>query len=536
MKKLIITSSIIFWSFTGLFAQIIHNDGAYITSQSGSYWVVDYGNVTLKSESSTNPVNMANLSIAADASLTIPPLNYLTVSGTLTNSAGNAGLVIQSDATGTGSLIHNSANVAATVNRYISGNAEAWHFISSPVSGQAITGSWTPTGTYGDGSGYDFYAYSEPTNMWLNQKVGANTISSFNVGQGYMIAYQASNPTKTFAGNLNNGTTSIAITKSGTSAYAGANLVGNPYASSIDWKAATGWTRTNLVSNGGGYDLYIWNQTENNYGVYNSASGTDAGTNSTSRYIGPMQGFIVAAASSGNLIMDNNVRVHNNAGTWLKNTESESNAIRIKAISENGYGSDEAIVEYGHSGNTGGAEKMFSFVETAPSVYLPKDNTDYSISFLTSVSDTYLVPLNFKAGAAGSYRLEFTFDPSVYSMVELEDKSTGVRQNLKENAVYNFSSATADAADRFTIHFGAVGIDEATEYQPVAYVYDDKLYVRNQNEKASLQLFDLQGRLVQSWILNGTGLQSRMIDQPSGIYLVRISEAASVKTAKVVVK
>ncbi len=478
-----------------------------------------------------------NLTIQSGAILTINAGRTLTVNGTLTNSAGNTGLVIQSNASATGSLIHNSASIGATVNRYISGNAEAWHFISSPVSGQAISGSWTPAGSYTDGSGYDFYAYSEPSNMWLNKKDLANNIASFNVGQGYMIAYQASNPTKTFAGNLNNGSTSIAITRSGTSTYVGSNLVGNPYSSSIDWKADPGWTRTNLVSNGSGYDLYIWNQTVDNYGVYNSASVTDAGTNSASRYIGPMQGFIVAASGSGNLIMDNNVRVHNNAGTWLKNTETESNTIRIKALSENGYGSDEAIVEYGHAGNTGGAEKMFSFVETAPSVYLPKDNTDYSISFLKSVTDTYLVPLNFKAGADGTYRMEFTFDPSAFTMAELEDHSTGMRQNLKESTVYSFSSGTTDAADRFTIHFGAVGINEdEAAGQLRAYVYNNNLYIENEAAKAILQLFDLKGRLIESVSFNETGLICHPLQIPAGLYVVRLQTETSVKTAKVFVK
>ena len=502
-------------------------------SGTGGVIIKNSGAVTLDGTKAVG----AGLSIESGSALTIPSAMALTVNGTLTNSAGNTGLVIQSNASATGSLIHNSASIGATVNRYISGNAEAWHFISSPVSGQAISGSWTPAGSYTDGSGYDFYAYSEPSNMWLNKKDLANNIASFNVGQGYMIAYQASNPTKTFAGNLNNGSTSIAITRSGTSTYVGSNLVGNPYSSSIDWKADPGWTRTNLVSNGSGYDLYIWNQTVDNYGVYNSASVTDAGTNSASRYIGPMQGFIVAASGSGNLIMDNNVRVHNNAGTWLKNTETESNTIRIKALSENGYGSDEAIVEYGHAGNTGGAEKMFSFVETAPSVYLPKDNTDYSISFLKSVTDTYLVPLNFKAGADGTYRMEFTFDPSAFTMAELEDHSTGMRQNLKESTVYSFSSGTTDAADRFTIHFGAVGINEdEAAGQLRAYVYNNNLYIENEAAKAILQLFDLKGRLIESVSFNETGLICHPLQIPAGLYVVRLQTETSVKTAKVFVK
>jgi hypothetical protein len=36
------------------------------------------------------------------------------------------------------SLIHNSDNVLATVQRFISGAKEDWHFLSSPISNQEI--------------------------------------------------------------------------------------------------------------------------------------------------------------------------------------------------------------------------------------------------------------------------------------------------------------------------------------------------------------------------------------------------------------
>jgi hypothetical protein len=45
------------------------------------------------------------------------------VNGTLTNNAGVNGLVINSDATGTGSLLHNSGAVPATFNRFINNGA-----------------------------------------------------------------------------------------------------------------------------------------------------------------------------------------------------------------------------------------------------------------------------------------------------------------------------------------------------------------------------------------------------------------------------
>ncbi len=41
------------------------------------------------------------------------------MNGTLSNETGASGLIIQSDATGTGSLIHNTASILATVERFI---------------------------------------------------------------------------------------------------------------------------------------------------------------------------------------------------------------------------------------------------------------------------------------------------------------------------------------------------------------------------------------------------------------------------------
>ena len=183
------------------------------------------------------------------------PGNSLQSPELLTNNAGASGFVLQSDATGTASLIHNTDNVPATVQRYISGDAEAWHFLSSPVSDQPISGSWLPSGTYGNGTGYDMYLWNEPNSCWIYQlditsPINWSTVhpgSDFAVGRGYLYSVQAANPTKEFVGKLNNGPLNYGLTFSGTDAsLKGFNLVGNPYPSSIDWGAASGWTRTDI--------------------------------------------------------------------------------------------------------------------------------------------------------------------------------------------------------------------------------------------------------------------------------------------------
>lgn len=69
---------------------------------------------------------------------------------------------------------------------------------------------------------------------------------------------------------------------------AGWNLVGNPYGATIDWNAASGWTKTNIDES-----FYIWNDADNAYQSHNGLTGT-----LPSSLIAPWQGFWVKANSA----------------------------------------------------------------------------------------------------------------------------------------------------------------------------------------------------------------------------------------------
>jgi len=273
------------------------------------------------------------------------------------------------------------------------------------------------------------------------------------VGRGYLYSVQATNPTKEFAGNLNNGFVSHGLTASSSDVnLKGFNLVGNPYPSSIDWQAASGWTRNNLVSSGGGYDMWIWNPTANNYGVYNSATGN--GTNDITRYIAPMQGYFVKAASAGNLSMDNTVRVHNGAMNW-KSAEINPDmlSIIVQSAADNGF--DEVRLLFGYAANQSGTTKLFSQVITAPSLYLTSGSKNYSVQYLTDTTENPLVPLIFKPGRDGNYTLKCNFDVDKFKIVMLEDRQTQTIQNIKIVQTYNFKALKTDNANRFVLHFGS---------------------------------------------------------------------------------
>lgn len=86
---------------------------------------------------------VGSLVVESGKTLTIPATGQLTVSGTLTNNAGNTGLVINSDATGTGSLIQSSSSIGATIKRYITGSTNLedmkYHLVSIPLNSGSPT-------------------------------------------------------------------------------------------------------------------------------------------------------------------------------------------------------------------------------------------------------------------------------------------------------------------------------------------------------------------------------------------------------------
>lgn len=482
------------------------------------------GNVTVD-----DVFDCKNMTISSSGAVTV---------GTGQGLSVNGNFLIESDATGTGSFIGRTADYDITgtqsVQRYITGAAEAWHLLSSPVANQAISGDFTPSGSYGDGTGYDFYAWNEPTVTWLNQKVGANNINSFVPGKGYLVAYQALNPTKTFAGVLNEGIYSFPVTATVTGGYGQSNLAGNPYPSSIDWKNVPGLDKSDLFGYGTtGVSLYIYNQAFSNYGVYNDANVGDAGTNGASRYIAPMQGFFVLAANAGDFLIDNDARVHNTQA-WLKS--GNENEFRLRVNAPTAYGADELLLDFAHATSVGGADKWNSLVPTAPGIYTPKEGRNYSISFLTSVSENPMVPVAFTAGIDGNYNLTADFNSAMFSSITLKDTKTSATQDLKVNPVYNFSATTGDDVNRFTLHFTTVGIDNPSTADAVlVYAHDGLVYLNGAPANATINILDITGRVVQQSKTNGSSLTTLNVSSLlHGVYVVNIISGKQLLSRKII--
>jgi len=492
-----------------------------------------------------NDLNVgANLNISNTSKLTVAPNIKLSINGTISNLVGNIGLVLESSKTGTASLIHHTDNVPATVERYISGDTEDWHFLSSPVSNQTIAGAgsdWVPAGTYGNGTGYDLYVWDEPTPCWVYHKndggvlpddpenpdwPAAHPLADFVPGRGYLYSVEALNPTNEFVGNLNNGNVSYPLTANSTAdpLITGFNLIGNPYPSSIDWKASSGWTRSNLLDSGGvgNYDMWIWNPAANNYGVFNSAD--LVGTNDVTQYIAPMQGFFVRAASNANISMTNDIRLHTGASNWMKSSDTKNKIsnLKVQIASNSGFGFDEVLLQFGHSSNKSGAAKLFSTTETAPSTYFKVGNEELSVRYLTDTIDNPLVPLLFKPGVDGNYTLNLDLDFSDFDYVLLEDQKTKTFHDLLENPTYQFKGSKNDDANRFVLHFTAKENNSEDDLSALIY-YDgidiivDLTLVPEQTE---VVIYDMLGRRVLNQNLEGQTVHHLLVNSKNQIYIV----------------
>ncbi len=304
-----------------------------------------------------NPAACNNMTIQSGAVLTIDPGKALTVNGALTNSAGNSGLVISSDATGTGSLIQSSSSVGATVNRYISGSsnleANMYHFVSIPVyygspTSNLFLGSYLYKldATQADPENSNYYG------KWVN--LGTSTTTPLLCNTGYMIYYPEASHTYTFNGSLNTGSFPLSVSYGGTYTF---NLVPNPYPSAINWGSSGGWVKNNI-----GATAYIWPAGAGNYTTITASS----------NYNIPVgQSFIVMTSGSPTLTVNNSACVHNTQSFYKS---APSNQLKITAQSNNYY--DETFVGFNSSAGSDFDPQLDGFklwgLEDAPQLWTEK--------------------------------------------------------------------------------------------------------------------------------------------------------------------
>jgi len=462
-----------------------------------------------------NAANWSNGVPGAVTNVTIPAglTNYpsLTAAGVCNN------FTIQSNATGTGSILHDdllTINGTTTIERYIAGytsGSDGWHLISSPVANQAISGDWTP------GSGYDFFALDESRTWeyWLNQKVAANNMTSFNPGKGYLVAYENSG-TKAFTGAMNAAdVTMIGLSNTPTSAFPGWHLVGNPFASAIN---AGSLVRTNIDP-----VVQVWSSVDASY-----KTSTEVGN-----IIPSMNGFMVHSAGNGELSIPVISRV-NNSANWYKSGED---MVVLKANDIAGHTSQSSLVRFNSLATEAFDADFDSYFLAgfAPMFYSKSGSENFALNTLPALTNETVIPFGFVRNNSSDFSIELA-QSVPGSIVFLTDKKTNAVINLTQNPVYNFTALDGDDADRFLLTFGAVGIDNPESGVVNIYGYRNVVYINGAVSGSEVTVTNLLGQVMHHTSVN-SGLNT--IDGSNlneGIYLVNVISGNSVVSKKVVLK
>lgn len=334
---------------------------------------------------------------------------------------------------------------------------------------------------------YDLYYFNQnPSDglEWVNYKNGAFYLQS---GKGYLYAH-STEVTLTFTGTPYSGDGKVTLAKNGGQEFEGWNLVGNPYGGS--------------VANIGTRAYYRMN-----------ADGTEVIEGEGD--IQPMEGiFVIATTDNEELTFNQGAGTNTGSKIALNLVRNDRSASLV----------DRAVVRF----DEGGTLPKFMLDATNTRVYIPQDGANYAVANHNSDNNT---AVSFKAKENGSYKLKVSVENLDLEYLHLIDNQTGTDVDLLATPSYTFDANTTDQAERFRLVYAeTTGIDENNNF---AY-FNGKTWNVNNEGQATLQVMDITGRTISSQTISGNAELS--LDQPAGVYVLRLINGNDTKVQKVVVK
>ena len=183
-----------------------------------------------------------------------------------------------------------------------------------------------------------------------------------------------------------------------------------------------------------------------------------------------------------------------------------------------------------------------------PDVYtVDISGTKYSINSFPFSGIDKAIDLGFKfcSDATAVFQITGVESFSQYPDmgIYLLDTKTGNQLSLRNLSEYSFAYQAADDPNRFKIKFIGItaGMPENNKQTPACRVFAfnrelNLQYETLKGKKGSATIFDLQGRVIETVVLDGSGLQKVSCPFSTGVYLVNISFPGFAETYKVAVR
>ena len=425
----------------------------------------------------------------------------------------NATLTLQSTSEGAGALLtYGTVSGSATVQQYI--DEDLWHFVGIPVSGLTAA-------TYED---QYLQSYTEATDTWTDI---VEMTTPLIPGQGYALWGIAKATTFTIEGTPNSGTINKAYTYTpgGNPSHYGFNLMGNPYPAPIDWELLRGdYGSVYYYDNG----FKSWN---------NGGSG--------SRFIPPMQGFLIAPGATGTFTLNNTDKTPINNTQFYKSTEGQQYSILL--VTTDKSHTDNLFIDFIDETSEGfdlawDAWKIREPEAAYPQIY---SFTDERILSIDRRPECDMIQLGFTCSKTDLFQIAAT-QINTGGPVILEDTRENIFHDLLKGT-YEFAwDPVMDDEKRFKLHLNAVGIEESqtSESNLQIYAANGQIFVKNGNDletdgRTSIQyvtVSDVMGRVVLQKEISGNGIISVPANLQTGVYLVTVQSGKEIKTVKVFIK
>ncbi len=513
----------------------------------GSNSTIEYASTSAQA---ITAANYASLTISGASTKTISAATTVNkelnvISGTL---ATGGFLTLPSTATNTARIGTATGTITGDVivQRFIPGgsNKRKWRFLSSPVnvSGSIELSQYIDdifvTAPAGSAAGFDdnpfgnnssIRTYNESisgasNNGWTDPTDITNTIStglgaevfvrgSRSLTDPFMNWTTPDDVTIDFIGALNTGTISPTITYTpsigGASTSDGFNLVGNPYASSINF-THSGLTKTNIDDK-----FWCYNPNTGSYGIYDAGLGDS--TNGITRFIASGQAFFIRAnAASPAITFTEDIKCTTEGNNYFKGTNSNQNIhsiLHIIASNDSNYRDEALIVQDENascfSGDEHDAGKLFN---DALNVYtLSDDNVNMTINALpcSSTVDTISLAVFSYNGSnimTTEHQFEFTgIDnfPS-YKRIYLLDLFTNTLTHLANASTYPFN-ITNDKASWGKNRFKLLFANSVLGVQSNSLNSNVELYPNPSNDIINLHFNAIESNTIQYYIYDISG-------------------------------
>jgi len=499
-----------------------------------------------------------SLTIGESVSIVVKPGGTLNVTGTIANNSPQTSeFVLQSDATGTGSLIHKSGAITVRYEQYIPANGA---MIGSPVDLPTNTHfSDIKTVSGQSNMGIDvmndmFMSWDENevingyTGIWTDLLTPVNGVypmntQSFEQGKGLFISYRNRTETIVYEGVARAENENVSTTYTSSSSNPGANFISNPFVATVASNNQANNSHNFLKDNishlqDDAAALYIWDPQTSTYSVVNNISGGEY-------LLNPGQSFLVMTKENADLSFKQNTRMVATSGK-----SKDLNESRISIAINNTLDNSDVTDIYFSENMTVGVDKGYDaekMMNEHVNIFtnLPEANEErFAVLALPTSYNALTIPVQMDVFESGRHTLTFSIDNVNANSIYFKDNETGEMTNLNLVSEVKVDLEAGLTEGRFELFikervsiFSSLAQEGNNLKGTITNINQDVLISLDEIIDGDVVVYNLSGQTVYSEKINGEQNKTFNTNLSRGYYVVKVqNNQGKILTEKVFIK